>query len=72
MRQKQEAEKKIVPTEELMAIHNQLFTTSQTGENMITVANCIMTLRRLIETSPKADMAVGKENDAEEVPDAAD
>jgi hypothetical protein len=71
-KQTRKSTKIIVSAEELMAIHDQLLMTHQTGENIISVANSIMTLRRLIETSPKADAAEASNDDAEEVNDAAD
>lgn len=71
-KQTRKSTKIIVSAEELMAIHDQLLMTHQTGENIISVANSIMTLRRLIETSPKADAAEASSDDAEEVNDAAD
>ena len=71
-KQTRKSTKIIVSAEELMAIHDQLLMTHQTGENIISVANSIMTLRRLIETSPKADVAEASNDDAEEVNDAAD
>jgi hypothetical protein len=61
-----------VSIDDLTAIHNELCSTFQTGDNMIRVSNCIMTLRRLIETSPKADAAEASNDDAEEVNNATD
>lgn len=71
-KQTRKSTKIIVSAEELMAIHDQLLMTHQTGENIISVANSIMTLRRLIETSPKADAAEASNDDAEEVSNATD
>ena len=71
-KQTRKSTKIIVSAEELMAIHDQLLMTHQTGENIISVANSIMTLRRLIETSPKADAAEASNDDAEEVNNATD
>ena len=45
--------KVVVNVDDLGAIHNQLILLHPTGDDIVGVANSIMTLRRLIETSPK-------------------
>jgi hypothetical protein len=76
MRQKQEAEKKIVPTEELIAIHNQLLMTHPTGEDIISIANCIIITRHLMTMPSKREEpkkeSQEKEDPKEEPPKPAD
>lgn len=39
----------IVSAKRLADIHNQLITTTQSGDNMIIVGNCIMALRQILD-----------------------
>ena len=43
----------IVSAKQLTDIHNILFTLQPTGEGIISVANCIMSLRQVINNAPE-------------------
>ena len=47
----------------LVAIHNQLLMTHPTGEDIVSIANCIITVRQLLATPPE------KEDQKEEPPE---
>jgi len=60
------AEKQIiVNVKDIAAVHNTLMQMHPSGEDIIGVANSVMTLRRVIETSPEY-------KECEEVQDAND
>ena len=50
----------------LVAIHNQLLMTHPTGEDIVSIANCIITVRQLLATPPE------KEDQKEEPPKKED
>lgn len=55
----------IVSANQLTDIHNILFMLQPTGESIISVANCMMSLRQIIENSPeyKEEEANDESND---------
>lgn len=54
-KKKEQQEMVTVPVTDLATIHNQLCMMHPTGDDIIAAANSIMTLRRLIETSPRLE-----------------
>lgn len=58
-----EDKKIIVSAKALADIHNILFTLNVSGEATISVANCMMSLRQMIDNSPEYKEEEAKEND---------
>ena len=52
----------IVSAKQLADIHNVLFMMHPTGEDIISVANCVMSLRQMMDNSPEYK-AEEEEND---------
>lgn len=57
----------------LVAIHNQLLMTHPTGEDIVSIANCIITVRQLLATPPEKEdqkeEPLKKEDPKEEPPE---
>ena len=61
-----EDKKIIVSRNELTALHNLLFSTVQTGENILIIGSAITALRQILETSPEFRMQAAEPEEGEE------